>query len=271
MATVADLITRVRRELGDPVQPFSTSSLCDGMTAWFDLPKQMIVPGSLTVQTVLGANTTTLTDPTNYEVDWQIGQIQLVNPPANGTTLLIYGQAWAMFSDTDLTEYIGDAANEHCLNRTITERRTDRFNFNVFRETPMGLSNLPEIEEPLVAWLATIHALWTLATDASTDPNIQTAEGTVVDRATRYQQVVNQISILTDRYQEYCGQLNVGAFRVETLQLRRTSTRTGRLIPVFKPREFDDPRYPQRELPEIDHRNDDISGIPSPFWSIYGP
>ena len=271
MATVGDLITRVRIELGDPLQPFRTSALCDGQTAYFDLPKQQIVPGSETVEVIVGASTTTLTTPDDYTMDYLLGELQLVNKPANAALVMVYGNAWAMFNDFDLAVYIKDAVNEHCYNRYIPERRRDGYGFEVYRETPVGLHNLPAIEEPLVAWLATTHALWTLANDASTDASIQTAEGTVIDRATRYQQVMNQISALTDRYQEFCGQLNVGVFRLETLQLRRTSQTTGRLVPIFAPREYDDARWPQRELPPIDKRNVDNSGIPSPIWSTYGP
>jgi hypothetical protein len=271
MATLSDIIGRVRNELGDPVQPFRTSALCDGQTSWFDLPKQQIISGSETVDVVAGATTTTLSTPSGYTMNYQLGQLQLTDAPANQSIVIVSGNAWAMFSDDDLTVYVKDALNEHCYNRTISERRRDAFGYIVYRETPVGLSNLPAIEEPLVAWLATWHALWTLATDASTDASIQTAEGTVVDRATRYQQVMSQIAALEERYQTYCGQLNVGPFRMETLQLRRTSTRTGRLEPVFKPREYDDPTWPQRELPPIDSRNVDNSGIPSPIWSQYGP
>lgn len=270
MATVSDIISRVRTELGDPLQPFRTSALCDGFTAWFDLPKQRLVPGSLVVDVVTGAGLVTLTLDTDYQVDYLLGQLNLTNAPSNGASLIVSGTAWAMFSDDDLVVYISDAVNEHCFNRDITERRFDKFGFVDYRHTSMTLSNLPAIEEPLVAWLATVHALWTLANDAATDASIQTAEGTVVDRATRYEQVMRQISALTERYQEFCGQLNVGPYRWETLQLRRTSTRTGRLEPVFKPREYDDPAWPQRELPPIDHRNDDNSGIPSPIWTVYG-
>lgn len=271
MATVSDIISRMRTELGDPLQPFRTSAECDGFTAWFDLPKQQLVPGSEVIETVQGATITTLVKDTDYQIDYLLGQVSLTSAPANGVSLIMSGTAWAMFSDEDLTVYIQDAVNEHCYNREITERRRDRFGFIVYRQTPLTLANLPAIEEPLVAWLATVHALWTLANDAATDASIQTAEGTVVDRATRYQQVMSQIAALTDRYQEFAGQLNVGPFRWETLQLRRTSTRTGRFEPVFKPREFDDPRWPQRELPEIDHRSDDNSGIPSQIWTSYGP
>jgi hypothetical protein len=271
MATVSDITARMRTELGDPIQPFRTSALCDGETAWFDLPKQQIIPGSETVEVITGASTVVLMTPSGYTMDYLLGQLQLTTAPANEALVLVYGNAWAMFSDDDLMVYVKDAVNEHCYNRTISERRRDGFGFIVYRETPIGLHNLPAIEEPLVSMLATVHALWTLANDAATDASIQTAEGTSIDRATRYQQVMNQISAMTDRYQEFCAQLNVGVFRMETLQLRRTSQTTGRLVPIFKPREYDDPTWPKRELPPIDHRNDDNSGIPSPIWSTYGP
>ena len=185
MAAVSDIIARVRTELGDPVQPFRTSALCDGQTAWFDLPKQQIIQGSETVEIIVGSTTTTLATPADYTMDYQLGQLQLTTPPANGAIVMVFGNAWAMFSDDDLTVYVRDAVNEHCFNRTIPERRRDAFGFIVYRETPVGLWNLPAIEEPLIAWLATTHALWTLADDASTDASIQTAEGTVIDRATQ--------------------------------------------------------------------------------------
>lgn len=271
MATVSDIIGRLRTELGDPVQPFRTSALCDGETVQFDLPKQQINPGSETVVVVSGANTTTLTSPSGYTMDYTLGQLVLASAPANNATVMVTGNCWAMFADADLAVYVQDAVNEHCFNRTISERRRDEFGFIVYRETALGLYNLPAIEEPLVTLLATSHALFTLANDAATDASIQTAEGTVIDRATRYQQVMNQISAVMERYQEFCAQLNVGLDRIETLQLRRTSQTTGRLVPIFKPREYDDPRCGQRELPPIDHRNDDNSGIPSPIWSVYGP
>jgi hypothetical protein len=271
MATVSDIIGRIRTELGDPIQPFRTSALCDGETSWFDLAKQQIIPGSETVEVILGASTTTLSTPSGYTLDYELGQLQLTTAPANTATILVFGSTWALFSDEELTVYVQDAVNEHCFNHQMSERRRDAFGFIDYRETQIALWNLPAIEEPLVTMLATIHAQWTLANDAATDANIQTAEGTVVDRATRYQQIMNQISAMTDRYQEFCGQLNVGVFRIETLQLRRTSQSTGRLIPIFEPREFDDPRWPQRQLSPIDHRDVDNSGIPSPIWSTYGP
>ena len=43
--------------------------------------------------------------------------------------------------------------------------------------------------------------------------------------------------------------------------MRRVSQTTGRLVPLFKNREYDDHRWPSRKLPEIVSRNLDNSGI----------
>ena len=73
---------------------------------------------------------------------------------------------------------------------------------------------------------------------------------------------MGQIGALTERYQQLCGQLNVGIYRAETLQLRRTSYTTGRLVPDYAAREYDDHEWPRRQLPPIDRRNEDNSGMP---------
>ena len=82
--------------------------------------------------------------------------------------------------------------------------------------------------------LAEINALWRMAIDASTDVDIQTAEGTNIERSQRYCQLMGMIDELTTHYMQWCGQLNVGMFRDETLEMRRVSQTTGRLVPLFK-------------------------------------
>lgn len=270
MTSIAELTSRIRGAIGDPPQPFRSPVLCDGVTVWFDLPKQKIIPGNETVVIVSGADLTTLVSGTDYTINDTLGQLQLAAAPPNNSTLIIVGQCWAMFSDAELSTFIVDAVNEHCHGRSDTERFRSAQGWNSYRDNPLTLANLPAIEVPLIADLATVNTLWSLATDMASDANIQTAEGTTIDRATRYRQIMGQISALTARYQDYCAQLNVGMYRAETQQLRRTSTRTGRLVPVFKPREYDDHRLPQRELPPIDGSYGDNSGVPSPIWSGWG-
>ena len=267
---ITDAISRVRAEIGDPYQPFMTNSLGDGMTTLYDLPKQNLDPTTIVATIINGASTTTLNQNTDYTLDTELGFIQLTNPVPNNANLLVQGQAWAMFTDDELTTYINDSVNQHCYNQVIEERYRDKRGFITYRETPKDLNNLPPVEEPLIVMLSTYNVLWVLANDAATDANVQTAEGTNIDRVTRYRQLMDHIMDLEDRYQRYCGLLNVGAFRIEMLKLRRVSRTTGRLVPLFKEREYDDHTWPTRELPQVDRHDTDNSGIPSPLWNSSG-
>lgn len=201
-----------------------------------------------------------------YALDTEVGQVFLAVPVPLNATLIIAGAAWSLFADAELAQIAMDSVRQHVFGQEINERYRDARGFIAYREEAKTLQNLPAIEEPLVEMLTTINAFWALANDAASDANVQTAEGTVIDRTTRYRQIMEQIQALTARYQDYCGQLNVGLYRSETLQLRRTSRTTGRLVPLFKSREYDDHRWPMREIPPVDHRYDDNSGIPSPLW-----
>lgn len=265
-----DAISRVRLELGDPLQPFLSNYLGDGRTSLYDLPKQNIQDETLSVMIINGAITTNLVLGPDYQVNEELGFLQLTNPVPANATIVIGGQAWGMFTDDDLEIYINDSVNQHTFNRFVEERYRDKRGFITFRETDMNLKNLPAIEEPLVVMLSTYNCLWVLANDAATDADIQTAEGTFINRTTRYRQLMDHLRDLQERYERYCGQLNVGVFRIETLKLRRVSRTTGRLVPLFRDREYDDHRWPLREIPPIDHHNDDGSGIPSPLWNAQG-
>ena len=207
---------------------------------------------------------------TAYTINDTLGQLQVGQPVPLNATLIIAGNSWSMFSDDELTTYISDALNQHFFGRTIKTRIRDARGFIDYPTVPVSVSNMPAIEVPLVVMLATINTFWTLANDTASDFNIQTAEGTSIDRTSQYNQIMSQIQAMTERYQEMCGQLNVGVYRAETLQLRRSSYTTGRLVPVFEPREYDDHRWPVRELPPIDGRNQDNSGIPDVIWNGQG-
>jgi hypothetical protein len=149
--------------------------------------------------------------------------------------------------------------------RTIQTRYRDSFNFIRYTDDPITLATLPPVEEPLLAYLAVINVLWTLATDAASDASISTAEGTSVDRAGRYRQLMEHIDSIQSRYNALAAQLNVGLARIEQFTLRRVSRTTNRLVPIFKEREYDDGAHPQRLIPPIDEPDLDESGIPSPY------
>jgi hypothetical protein len=265
-----EALRRLRIEIGDPSRSFQTQTIGDGMTSDYDLPKQNIDLDSFQVTVVNGASVTGLSLGPDYQINADQGYLQLSNPVPFGAVLVTSGEAWGLFTDHDLRKFVYDSARQHCSGRTNKQRvRTNR-GFISYTEEPLDLYNLPEIEEPLLVMLATINVLWTLANDAATDTDIQTAEGTNVDRLGRYRQLMSHIIELTERYERYCGQLNVGLYRTETRKLRRVSRTTGRYVPTFEDREYDDYRWPLRELPQIDNNDTDESGIPSPLWNSQG-
>ena len=217
----------------------------------------------------LPTNTTYWTDITAlaYTINDQMGQIQLGQPVPNNATLIMAGQSWSLFTDSELTTYLTDSVNQHCLGRTIKTRIRDYRGFIDYQEQPIGLSNMPPIEVPLVVMLATVNVFWTLANDVASDVNVHTAEGTSIDRSAQYGQIMSQIAAMTQRYQDLCGQLNVGVYRAETLTLRRASRTTGRLVPVYTDREYDDHGLPQRQLPPDRQALRGPSGIPDLFYA----
>lgn len=267
---IEEALRRLRMEIGDPSLSFKSNYLGDGLTTDYDLPKQNIDIHSTVVAITNGATIITLQNGVDYFLNEHQGYLQLINPVPFGATITVTGNAWGLFTDRELAKFIDDSVRQHCAERTIKERMRTYRGFISYRETPMILNNLPLIEEPLLVMLATINVLWTLANDAATDTDIVTAEGTNVNRLGRYRQVIGHIAELQERYERYCGQLNVGAFRTVTRKLRRVSLTTGRLVPIYEDREFDDVRWGVRLLPQIDTYDEDDSGIPSPLWSSSG-
>jgi hypothetical protein len=268
MADVVSLVARARRELGDFGQPFRDSFTGTGQAGDYDLTQTRVT--LVTVDAVNNVGMLRLTETTHYAIDAVDGRLFLFgayNPLPVGTTLIVNGKTAGMFTDEELTDYINDAFLQHASGRTVSKRMRTVEGFVSYVDIPLTMADLPPVEDQLVTLLVEIECLWALTTDASTDIDITTADGTHIGRSQRYLQMRNQIDVLTDKYDTLCAALNVGIHRIEMSTLRRVSRTTGRLVPIYKEREFDDYTLPQRLLPPIDERNADESGIPSPAWA----
>lgn len=263
---VTRLISRVRKEIGDEPVPFMEQVEGDGSQVMFDLSQPNLCRIGFQITVVNGADTTILSSPADYDADDERGIVTFTSPLAYRAKAIIQGKSYGMFSDPALLELIRDAVTWHLNNRTISERYNDRHWFITYRDNPINLENLPPEEELPLILLCTKRVYLALADDMALDVNVQTAEGTNIDRTARYNQVMHQIGYLDAEYEKLCAAFNIGPFRMETLNLRRVSQTTGRLIPLDVPREFDDHRYPVRMLPPIDSRYSDNSGIPSQLW-----
>lgn len=263
---VSRLISRVRSEIGDKGKPFMAQVEGDGQQIMFDLVQPNLCRVGFKVTVVNGAATSVLSSPQDYDANDELGIVTFTQPLAYNAKAVIQGTSYGMFSDPELLDHIRDAVVWHTHNRQMTERYRDRHGFITYRTNPVNLTNLPPEEERPLILLCAIYTYWSLADDMALDVNVQTAEGTNIDRTARYQQVMHQIEALQAEYDSVCSTLNIGPNRIETLNLRRTSQTTGRLVPLYQPREFDDHRYPVRMLPPIDHRYDDNSGVPSQIF-----
>jgi hypothetical protein len=271
MATLAGIIQRVRSEVGDLPAPFVDTFIGGDELSSYDLSEVNVTSVQAKVTTTAPAGTVDLVEDTDYVLNPAEGSILLINPAysplKHGQTLIVRGTSEGMFTDAELTTYVTDAMNQHTYGRTLRTRYRDGHGHIRYDLEPIGLENLPPVEEPLVAYLAVINVLWTLATDASTDIDVNTSEGTFVPRSQRYRQLMEHLGEIQARYNTLAQQLNVGLARIEMFQLRRISRTTNRLVPVFQAREYDDTSKPQRLLPPIDgDEYDDESGIPSPLY-----
>lgn len=272
MATEAEIISRVRLELGDQPEPFRQSYRGTGTQDEFDLPVSRVSSSTLNVYTINGVAITNLVFGQDYTLDPENGVVRLTVAPAQDILIVAEGTAFGMFTDEEIASFVTDATLQHTNERVITVRYVDGHGFTRYDRTPISLVNLPEVENLPLSLLATIEALWALSTDAATDIDITTSEGTHVSRAQRFAQLRVQIDVLTQKYQLLCQQLGLGLFKIETSTLRRVSRTTNRLVPIFVEREYDDSGPIERILPPIDRRDADEDGPPSPatYRGLFG-
>lgn len=268
MVTEASVISGVRNELGDQVEPFRDSFRGTGDLEQYDLSAQRIIEDSVTVFQVNGdGSTTNFSTPGDYTLNPAVGVITFTDPPEEDARMVVEGSSYSVFSDAELTDFVDAAVSQHLHTRTVQKRFRDGRGFIQYDRQPMTLETMPDNEKILVVLLSTIESLWALATDSSTDIDVQTSEGTSVPRTQRFRQIVTQIDLLTNKYKDTAGMMGVGLFIPESLDMRRISRTTGRLIPLFEPREYDDNGSPVRKVPPKGNRDSDPDGPPSPYWS----
>lgn len=268
MSTEAEIISRVRTILGDQSEPFRQTYRGTGVQDEFDLPVVRISVPSLRLFTLDPAaaipSPVDLIHGTDFTVDTETGVLRLTTVLPRDVLLTAEGKAFGMFTDDELNVFIGDALLQHTQDRYETVRYRNEHGFIDYERTALQLQTLPEIEHLPVAVLASVEALWALSTDAATDIDVTTSEGTHVPRSQRFRQLQAQIEMLTSKYRELSSLLGIGLYRIEMSNLRRVSRTTNRLVPVYVAREFDQVGMPTRITTEIDAADADWDGPPSP-------
>lgn len=266
MATEAALISAIRLELGDTPEAFRDSFRGNGEKNDYNLPARNVL--TTEVYTVGGDDSIVpLTEPEDYTVDKAQGIITFVDPPEMDALYVVEGTAAGIFTDAEIRHFLDAALAQHLKGRTVQVRYRDGHGFIKYDRKSMELEDLPKEEEVLVYLLATIEALWALSTDAASDIDVTTSEGTHIPRGQRWRQLMAQIDVLTDKYHDLSLMMGVGLHAPEVMNLRRVSRTTGRLVPVFHEREYDEHGPPIRKLPPRNDRDEDPDGPSNPFWS----
>ena len=230
MATLADLVSRTRLELGDLPKEFRWSGTGDGVTKDFDVKVKPLDPTTLVVK----INGVPVAQPVGYTVEQDHGVFHFQPAPALNAVITIEGTHYRYFTDEDIELFVETAVEQHTYNRT------DGYGSQI------TLAKLPAVEDYPLAILAACEALWALATDAAFDINIFAPDGVTIPRSERYHQLVGMIAQRMEQYRMLCSALNIGLWRMEVGTLRRVSRRTNKLVPIFMPQEIDDARRPER-------------------------
>lgn len=242
-ATIISKARLLSRDFGETFQARVTG---DGIIQRFELPRDNVDPVLITVVITHPSGPPTVLVPVNdieivstgeYFLDARGGVITLGLPLPNGDVLTVDGTSYVNIETEDMASYVGSAFNLHIAGRSPVP----------------DMDSLSPTEEYLVAMLASVEILWSMATEASGEIDVLTPEGVNIPASQRFAQIITLIDRLTDHYKELAAAFNVGPYRIVVSTLRRISRTTGRYVPIYIGQEFDDRTYPPtRVLPPID-------------------
>jgi hypothetical protein len=219
--------------------------VADGTTNRF------LVPYSPLVGVYLAINVDGDDVSADVEVEEATGYIVFDETPAAESVVIVAGNYFKYFTETEVSQYISDAFEQHAAFHTDPYGRT------------MTIATLPTVEEyPVIIYASTL-AMYTLATDASFDIDIQAPDGVMIPRSERFRQLSQIIQQRMEQYKQLSSALNIGLWRIEMGTLRRVSRMTNKLVPIFMPQEVIDSRKPERVFIQNDLKGRD----PAPSYA----
>lgn len=240
---------RLRMELGDYEEAFQATVEGDGATRRFDLPYEVIETTGLSVHTAeedsegVPGTPTALTD-SDYSLDAQAGVITLNDPLGAEVEMTITGSHFQFFTDDELDLFIRSAALKHTHSAENLLVYRDISGFKHFLYSNETVDGLAPVEYHPLALLAATEALEVIRSDAAYDIDVNTADGTSLPREQRFANLGQLIAEKRAMYDQIANLLGVGLGRIEVFTMRRVSRTTGRLVPVYVDREYDDVRTP---------------------------
>jgi hypothetical protein len=252
VATLQNLSSRLRAEIGDTGRTFIDTFTGDGITTRYQLTQSPVQGDTLVVK--VGSTDVSFTST----IEEGPGVLTLVTPPASGAVITVTGIAFRYFTDSEILYYINSAFAQHAKHNTNSDG------------SQYQLYNIPIVDEYPIIILASSLSLYTLATDAAFDINIFTPDGVTIPRSERYHQLMEIVEARRTQYKELCSMLNLGIYRMEVQTLRRISRLTNRYIPVYKPQEIDDGSIPQRvTLPLPSYGDTTPDSVPNYDLTMY--
>ena len=175
-----------------------------------------------------------LTAVTEWTCDGRNGLLKFNDATYQGQRVVIAGYHYEWFLNEDLEYSVSQVVAEHTFQRhDIT-----------------SLAQLSTVELDVIAMGAVVRSLWWLVTEFSTDIDVNSPEGMFIPARQRYQQVWQMLEYWEKQYDERAKSLNVGLQNIDVFVLRREAKMTGRLVPIYRPREDDDHSPPERVYPQ---------------------
>jgi hypothetical protein len=226
--TTDDLTAGARNYLRDFPQYFEVDAgVLNVLTV--RLPHPLIAPSSLQVYVTPDAGAASLT--TDWQLDERAGLLKLTEAADLGKSLVVAGYHYTWFSDADLAFHVGKSVHEVSYGGDVT--------------------TFQPVHYDVIMLGGVVSALWSLAMELSLDIDVSTPEGMFIPARQRFTQVVQMLQNFETEYNNKAAMLNMGLNSLDQSRLRRVAKMTGRFVPVYIDREFDDPRPPERIYPAI--------------------
>lgn len=277
-ATVA-IRSRLRLEIGDYEESFQDVLHGDGVTRRFELDAEVVQPTSLVIavheEAAEGFGPAVLVPPADYVLEATEGVVLFDTAPSNDSRIVVTGRHHQFFTDVELDLFIRSAALKHTHSAEDLQVYRDINGFKRFLYTDQTVDGIAPVEHHLVALLAAVEALEVIRSDATYDINTVTSDGTSLPREDRFRNLGELIATKQARYDDQAMKLGVGLGRIEVFTLRRVSRTTGKLVPVYVAREYDDVRTPPLRV--FAPRNLGITGSgfvqpdPNAYYGSGGP
>lgn len=237
MATSAQVLERIRLSLRDEPRLFQCDTPGDGQATLFTLPHVCINPNGLLV-TVQGSTPRALVADTDYRLYDAAGQVLILGaPPTVNETVIVEGEHWTWFTDTQLEPHIATAIYDI--------------------ENDGSIDSFDDVAVPshyfdYAVASAVVDALWTLWAELALDIDLRNPEGIDLPARQRFETVERLLASWQERSKTLADLLNIGITSIEVFSLRRVSKMTNRLVPLYRAREIDNTDPPERILPPID-------------------